>query len=101
MGGAATRSGVVDFPGNYLTGFPSDDGIPTSLITPRGVDLGAPNRDRGPGDGGRGQPDVRIATAAAPSAAARPHAPPEDDAIRALARAGRLSAPGTAPPQPA
>jgi hypothetical protein len=87
--------------GNYFTSHHPDTGLPTGTVTHRGLDLQGPDRDRDRGTGGvRYTPDFRAAPGMllADSGLRPAMEAPEGLARRALQRAGRLSAPGTAPP---
>lgn len=79
----------------------SDAGLPTGTLTQRGSDLQSADRLRGHGPTGarrtHGDPGPSAGGAASLRVAAA-RAAPEGTARRALERAGRLSAPTTAPP---
>jgi hypothetical protein len=78
-----------------------DGGLPTGVLGARGLELQSADRsrDRGPGDLRRArQPRLRGSNGSRDAGPAVRLAAPQDAARSALARAGRLSAPSTAPP---
>jgi hypothetical protein len=104
--GAALAAGVglaapaFDAAGYVDTGG-GEHGLPTGVLGARGLDLQSADRsrDRGPGDLRRSrQPGLRGSNGSHDTVPAVRRAAPQDAARSALARAGRLSAPSTAPP---
>jgi hypothetical protein len=99
VGGSAAWPAPLDILGSHISGVPSGDTIPADFMAPRGIELPTPHRDRGPTGQGRSGPATRVVGVAHPAVLAHLGMPPEDDASRGLARAGRHSAPGTGPPR--
>jgi hypothetical protein len=89
--------------GGYVTADRTEGGIPTGMLSSRALDLQLPDRSRDRGQGGirraRG-PGFRPAAGPPVAVVPLPRAAPQDAARSALARAGRLSSPATAPPLP-
>jgi hypothetical protein len=87
--------------GGYVTADRTERGIPTGMLSSRTLDLQLPDRSRDRGEGGirraRG-PGFRPDAGPPVAVALLPRAVPQDAARSALARAGRLSSPATAPP---
>jgi hypothetical protein len=87
--------------GGYVAAEQTEPGIPAGTFSSRTADLQLPDRSRDRGHGGarRGEgPAVHGERASSPTAAPGPRPAPQDAARSALARAGRLSSPATAPP---
>jgi hypothetical protein len=85
----------------YVAAEQTEPGIPAGTFSSRTVDLQLPDRSRDRGHGGARRaerPAVHGEGAASPTAAPGSRPAPEDAARSALARAGRLSSPATAPP---
>jgi hypothetical protein len=86
--------------GGYVTADRTERGIPTGMLSSRTLDLQLPDRSRDRGESGiRRARGPGFRPAAGPAVALLlPRAVPQDAARSALARAGRLSSPATAPP---
>lgn len=87
--------------GGYVTAGQDERGLPANLLGARGVELQSPDRSRDRGPAGVRRSDAHGSHAPSRcrvTAVALPHPAPEDAALQALARAGRRSAPATAPP---
>jgi hypothetical protein len=87
--------------GGYVAAEQTEPGIPAGTFSSRTVELQLPDRSRDRGHGGARRaegPGVHGGAAVSPTAAPGPRPAPQDAARSALARAGRLSSPATAPP---
>lgn len=87
--------------GGYVTADRTEPGIPAGTFSSRTTEVQLPDRSRDRGQGGarRAEGPAFHGEAASPlTAAPCPHPAPQDAARSALARAGRRSAPATAPP---
>lgn len=88
-------------PSAYVSADRTEPGIPAGLLGHRGLEIQTPDRSRDRGHGGirrSNGADVYGAVWRLGPAMTAGHGVPQDAARRALARAGRLSAPATAPP---
>lgn len=101
----ASATGLVDpnpRPSVYVSADRTEPAIPPGLLGHRGLEVQAPDRGRDRGHGAirrSNRADAHGAVWRPRPAMAAGHGVPEDSARRALARAGRLSAPATAPPR--
>jgi hypothetical protein len=88
-------------PSVYVSADRTEPGIPAGLLDHRSMEIQTADRSRERGHGGirrSNRADLHGVVWRPGPALAAVHCVPQDAARRALARAGRLSAPATAPP---
>jgi hypothetical protein len=85
----------------YVAAEQTEPGIPAGTFSSRTAELQLPDRSRDRGHGGARRaegPAVHGERASSPTGAPAPRPAPQDAARSALARAGRVASPATAPP---